>query len=334
MVTKRKAVVHKPPKPTIVPATQMPLVRGNGHMGYWLQADSNPFAKGLTVPQALDVIGGNYTVVKEPCKRKGIVVPGAFWPVRTDTDEILGNSTVGAKYHIINPQPGFDILTEIGGNIEMVTGSVFGNGERMCIVCKLPSTTKVSGDLINHYFVLLNSFDGSSSLILIMTPLRPACWNVINFMIKKAVRRVNVRHTRNYEQKLAEQARLLGITKNYFTSLDDIVRQMLSIKRTEKQFDNLVATLLGKPGDDASERKQTVYENQRDLMYEAYHANNLANVRGTGYGDYNAIADFADHMRHSRGQDEARRAANEFMRTFLNTSLKDRAFDLIMKGGR
>jgi phage/plasmid-like protein (TIGR03299 family) len=293
---------------------------------------SPPFAKNLSVDAALDVMGGNYTVDKVPCKYKGKPVPGYFYTVRKDTDAVLG--VVGAKYHIIQPKPAFDILEVIGGNVELYTGSVLGLGEKMCIVCKLPSTTKIAGELVEHYFVLLNSFNGSSSLILIMTPLRPACWNIVNFMIKRAVRRANVRHTRNYEQQLAEAARVLGISKNYYTQFDDIVKQLLTIKRTEKQFDTLVATLLGKPDDDASERKQTLYENQRELMYEAYNATNLENVRGTGWHHYNAVADFADHARHSRGADEARKAANRFMRTFMNTSLKDRAFELILAGGK
>lgn len=285
------------------------------------------FMQNPTVAQALEAMNGNYGLEKVPAEYKGNVVPGHFWVVRTDLDKVLGE--VGSKYQIISNARGFDILESIGGDVRIETGAVLGIGERAFISCKLPSTTKVADDIIDHYFVVLLSHDGTTSVVAMMTPIRPVCQNTVNLGLQRAARRVAIRHTTNYESKLNEQARLLGITKEYFTSLQSICDELLAKKRTEKQFSNLVDKLFDKPDNDASERAKANFEKARELCFAALNVPDLANIKNTGWGQYNAIVDYADHARISRG-DDAKAAANRFLRTFMDTDLKDEAAKLIL----
>ena len=286
------------------------------------------FKKNPTVVQALKAMNGEYDMVKEPAERKGIVVPGHYWVVRTDTDQVLGE--VGDKYHIISNADGFDILEAIGGKVLIETGAILGIGEKAFISCKLPTTTKIGDDLIEHYFVILLSHDGTTSVLLMITPIRPVCQNTVNLGIAKAVRKYSIRHTVNYEQKLEEAAKVLGIVKGYYTKFEDIANELLAKKRTERQFTALVDKLFKKPEDTASERAKFNFEKARELCIAALNVPDLADIRDTGWGHYNAIVDYADHARGTRIKDEQLNRENKFLRTFMDTDLKDEAARLIL----
>lgn len=291
------------------------------------------FQDSPTFEEALVAMNGNFTYEKVQATYNHSDVPGHFWIVRKDKNLVVGH--VGDKFHIIQRHDAYDILETIGGKVSLTSGGILGQGERDFISCKLPSTTKIAGDLIDHYFVLLNSYDGSSSLLTLITPIRPVCQNTINLGLEKAPRRFAVRHTRNYEAKLREATRVLGIVSDYYTTFDDICKMLLKKKFSEKAYGEMIDVLLKKPEEGASDRKQLLFEKQRDLMMQAYDAPDLANLDNTAYKAYNAIADYADHARLSRGEDENRKAANRFLRTFIETDLKDRAYDyLLVKAGR
>lgn len=285
------------------------------------------FQDNPSVAEALKAMNGDYVIEKVPCEYKGEIVPGHFWTVRTDTDQVLGE--VGDKYHIISNAEGFEILEAIGGKVKIETGAVLGVGEKAFISCKLPSTTRIAGDLIEHYFVVLLSHDGTTSVILMVTPIRPVCQNTVNLGLSRAARRKNIIHTVNYEQRLEEAAKALGIVKNYYTAFEDVANELLAKKRTEKQFSNLIDKLFDKPEDDASKRAKSNFEKARELCFAALNVPDLENIRNTGWGHYNAIADYADHARKSAG-DEAKAAANRFLRTFMDTDLKDEAAKIIL----
>ena len=288
------------------------------------------YDKPPTVVQALKGMNGDYELKKVPCEYKSSVVPGHYWVVRTDTDQVIGE--VGDKYHIISNKDGFDILEIIGGKVLIQTGAVLGVGEKAFISCKLPTTTKIADDNIEHYFVILLSHDGTTSVLLMITPIRPVCQNTVNLGIARAIRRYSIRHTVNYEQRLEEAAKALGIVKGYYTAFEDIAKELLAKKRTDRQFTALVDKLFDKPKDDASERAKFNFEKARELCMAALNVPDLANIKDTGWGHYNAIVDYADHARGTRIKDEDRNRENRFLRTFMDTDLKDEAARLILAG--
>ena len=290
------------------------------------------FAENPTVAQALEAMNASgWLAIKVPAEYNGVVVPGAFWNVRSDTNTVLGSRTLGKKYHVIQYETGMSILEEIAGEIILETGGLLGNnGERAFICCKLPTTTKIAGDIIEHYFVILMSHDGSSSLVLMITPIRVVCQNTANLALAKAKRTYNIIHTLNYDKRVKEAAKVLGIVQNYYTTFPAIVNQLVALKRTERQFSNLVDKVFHKPDEDANKQAWTAFEKARELCFTALHLPNLANIKDRAWGHYNAIVDVADHARQSRGDDEAVKAANRFMRTFTETTLKDEAAKILL----
>lgn len=284
--------------------------------------DSNP-----SVSEALDAMNSNYEVIKTPVEYKGQVVDKQFFTVRSDTDQVLG--IVGDRYQVIQTIDGFKILDVIGGDVYLEAGGVLGCGEKVFLCCKLPETTKVAGDTYDHYFVLINSHDGSSSLILVITPIRTVCQNTCNLALEKAMRRFNLRHTANYENRLQEAARALGIVKNYYTKFKDVVEELVKMKYTDDQFFKLMDQLNPEPADDASQRMKSFHEKTRQGMIDCYYAEDLENIRETKLGAYQAVVAYSDHSRGNRGKDDARRAANRFIRTFDDVDLKDKAYALL-----
>jgi phage/plasmid-like protein (TIGR03299 family) len=277
-----------------------------------------------TIEEALVYMNGNYNVIKVPVEHSGVEVEGFYKTVRSDTDKCLG--VVGERYTVISNKDAFEIIDMMGGEgVKRETGGVLGKGERVFMTAIMPETCKIAGDVIGQYFVLTNSFDGSSSLRMMMTPVRVVCQNTLNMAINGATRTYLLKHTENYERRLQEAAKSLGIIKDYYTRFKDIGEALVAQKFNEKNFFDLMDTLMPVP-DDASKRALTIYEREREKITSAYYVPDLNNIRETKWGAYNAIADYSDHARESRGDNAD---ANKFIRTFEATDLKDRAFVLL-----
>lgn len=280
-----------------------------------------------SMTDALKFMCADYEVLKVPAQYKGNDVPGRFWTVRADNDAVLG--LVGDRYTICQNRKGFDLLDTITGMSDALreSGGVFGLGESVFMCCKLRTTCKVADDLIDCYFVFLNSHDGSGKIRVIVTPIRPVCQNTVNLGIASARRIYCFKHTANFEERVKEAANAVGVIKNYYTKFTDVAASLLAKKSNEAQFFALMDQLMPAPGDDASKRSGTIYERERNKMIKCYYADDLENIRETAWGEYNAIADYSDHYRESRGENSA---ANTFIRTFESTDIKDRAGELLI----
>jgi hypothetical protein len=178
------------------------------------------------------------------------------------------------------------------------------------MLAKLNQELYVAGESIAPYFLITNSHDGRSSMKLLQTPVRVVCQNTLNMALGKSTRFgkleelpriVNIRHTRNYEQRLAEAKKLLGLTRTYYQTFEAQATELANQLFSKAQFEDL---LKDKTDD-------------------------LNNIRETKWGAYNAIADYSDHARQLRGP-EGERKERAFTRTFNDTDFKDAALELLL----
>lgn len=290
----------------------------------------------LNAADALKTCGGDFEVKKGQLFTPDMKVidPTIGQRIyRGDNDDTLG--IVGNRYHIIQNSDAFAVMDNIVGDdkAKFVSAGVLGHGEAIFITAKLPDDIKIAGDKVIPYFHFLNYHDGSGSAKVYSAVTRQVCANTVAMALgeaKKAKRMFNIRHTRNYADRLKEAEKALGMIREYAETFEVFANKLLNIKFSETDFEKMMDHLMVEP-EDKDTKAFTLVDRERGKLHQAHMAVDLSNIQYTAWGAYNAVADYADHMRLSRG-DETTRKVNEFLRTFSTqgSEIKDKALDYIL----
>ena len=207
--------------------------------------------KPMTTTEAIVLGGLDYTVEKFPSLgyvKNELVETGSFYTKRTDTDQILGPK-IGRGYTVLQNAEAFAFLDSIVEQSDGVVESVgaLGNGETVFISCKLPKNIHVGDDVVEQYFLITNSHDGSSSVTVMFTPVNVVCNNTLNLALRGTQNRVRVSHTKNVEARMNQSAKILGIHKMYSSELEREFKKMRNVKMADSTFDKFVVNLIGSP---------------------------------------------------------------------------------------
>jgi phage/plasmid-like protein (TIGR03299 family) len=287
-----------------------------------------------TSAEAIKLAGLDYEVAKGPIYTPDMKeIAGYSRTYRTDFPEATFG-VVGTRYTLVQNSEGFEICDGIlGGGALFDTAGALHDGRVAFINARLPESLKIAGDEVLPYFLFKNSHDGHGSIILCMTPIRVVCNNTLNMALgnektrKQDNRFRRIKHTRNYDERIQEAAKAMGFTMEYYTQFRKQAEELLKVKVSEKRFFAMMDELFGNPAKIESKRGATVSEQARTGAFAALNAPDLANINDTGWGVYNAIADYSDHKRTLRGENKTE---NAFLRTFEDTTIKDRALELIL----
>jgi phage/plasmid-like protein (TIGR03299 family) len=267
----------------------------------------------LTSEEAIKEALLDWKVIQEPVTfgKKHIVVPGKFVNVRQDTGVPLG--IVGANYEVVQNKDAFTFFDSIVGKKEALfeTAGALFEGQRIFISAKLPDYIKVAkDDLIEKYLFLTTSHDGSGSIIGAFTPVRVVCNNTLNAALTGLKNStgpiVRLRHTTSVKERLEEAHKLMGITNQLATEMQEIFITMSKKKIVEKQLTHLiVATLkskeylnkiwIGDPKDVSTRMKNQVTE---IVTYaKTNESQQMASTDGTVFGAYNAITGYFQNVK-------------------------------------
>ena len=262
--------------------------------------------KAMTSDEAIKLANLDYTVEIKPlfAEIEGvgkIEVPNKFATVRTDKNLALG--VVGNRYTTVQNKDAFKFFDEIvGGKHAMFeTAGVLGIGERIFVSAKMPDVIRIAGtdDLTEVYVILTSSHDGSGSIIAAVTPIRVVCQNTLNAALKNTVSRVCIRHTSSAEGRLAEAHKLLGISHNYITDVNEMFNSLATKTVTDAQVKKLVEELFKSEKDDS-----TRINNIREAVLASYFSGvGQSKIIGSAWGAYNGITHYLDHVQNYKTGD-------------------------------
>lgn len=192
------------------------------------------FRTPVTINEAINEVGANYTVKKQSLLRVPDEVISAIAMGQVGNldlsqyltmDNIIPThkatmieesnkyiNVVGDGYGVIQNSKAFefiDIMTSgtIGGEQAPVieTAGILNDGARMYVTAKMPGKFFIGGDDsdgIDDYILFTNTHDGSGAVMALFTPIRVICQNTLNAAIRGAVNKVAFKHTKNVGEKL------------------------------------------------------------------------------------------------------------------------------------
>jgi phage/plasmid-like protein (TIGR03299 family) len=221
----------------------------------------------------------------------------------TGRPHVLG--VVGKRYEVLQNREAFSVfdrLLEDRGCTYESAGAI-RDGRRVWILARIPESMQVADDVINRYFLLILSHDGSLPLVLKPTPIRVVCNNTLNLALRDRSNQFSVRHLRGMRDRLQEVT-------------DAIVESELNFERAREQMERMATTRILDPTEYFFRvmpdlRRWNDETQQRNVWKKRYLR--LIDLHHTGHGNhgrtlwdaYNAMVEWVDHDRECKEWVEA-----------------------------
>ena len=262
---------------------------------------------------------GTYLVEKEATSEEMIKAAGMDWKVieseiynydrtviqnyksiiREDSGDVL--SIVKNRYTPLQNEDAFAVLNPFLSETKAVwhTAGVLGKGERIWVLAKLPGNIQVTkNDIIDKYFLLTSSHDGSSSIQLRFTPIRVVCQNTLQkALVGEGSSIMKVKHTKNQQGKIKEAIKILGLVEQVSKEFENTAKAMYEFKMSDTDIDNYIAEVLDISKD--CKEKVQLYNDKSFMRFRNLVENgvgtDIKDVKGSLWGVYNAVTEGVDH---------------------------------------
>ena len=246
--------------------------------------------------------------------------------VRTDNGYTLG--VVKGRYQPLQNRrlaEFTDTLVQVDGEAAAL-GESFG-GRKVWSVIQMPDIDSPDGGL-GTFLVVSNSHDGSSSMSATFVTVRWACTNGL-IALSKAAHTVKIRHTSTMEKRMDEAHRVLAQTTTYVEDTTRIMNELLATPLGD--FNRLITELIPTP--EATEDNKIAVNNahkkQAEIATLLRHSDNLADVRNTGWGFVNAVAEW-DEWDGSHVKRRKLSQMDRLLNDRLSNNIVHRARDLVL----
>jgi len=217
-----------------------------------------------------------------------------------------------------------DTLVTVDGEAAAL-GESFG-GRKVWSVIRLDDIDSPDGGL-GTFMVASNSHDGSSSMSVTFVTVRWACTNGL-IALSNAAHTVKVRHTSTMEMRLDEAHRVLAESTSYVEDTTRIMNELLDTPLGN--FNQLINELMPIPAPTKDNKRAVANAEKRqsEVARVLNGSANLADVRTTGWGFVNAVAEWNEwegsHVKR-RKLDPMERLLNDASQNIVH-----RARDLVL----
>lgn len=258
-----------------------------------------------TAMDARLMAGLDYTVSLQPVYGTTISEAGvgyrkidkAYGVTRSNDQYVLG--VVGDRYAPIQTEDQalfVDAMIDTTETKGVVMGSTKG-GRRTFAALELDR--RIMPDLpdeaISTWFIVVNSYDGSTAFSASVIPLRMVCVNGIVWTVADVARTWKIRHTNSAKRRFEIAARQLDLVNTYLDRFEAEVEELLAIPMAKDVGVDLLEGLfpLREDPSDTSKRRIKATETRRsDVLGVWLGSENLETIRYTGYGWLNAVAEW------------------------------------------
>ena len=279
-----------------------------------------------SIEDAIRLADMNWEVIQTPALIKladgNILETPMKVNVRSDNNAYLG--VVSERYQTVQNRDAFSFLSYLT-DFNFVSAGIVGGGKTIWMCVEVPSFS-ILGETMKMYLVFSSTHDGKGAIRAAITPVRPACSNTLNLAFKKAVRSFSLLHKGDVAGKLEMIGDIMEHENAYRAIFQQETERLAAIRLSSVAVNSLLENLFPLP-ENATSRKQDIVESQRAGLLSAYNADDLGNLRGTGYGFIQAVSDFAYHAEPARMTSTYRE--NQMKSVIKGNALLDKALELL-----
>lgn len=290
----------------------------------------------VTAEEAIQHAGLDWEVQSQPVYFSADARPAEQYQalVRADTRRLLSIQSDG--YKIIQNREAFRFFDSVVGSkdAKYVTAGALGAGERIWMLAEVSRCPiMIAGqDEVKPFILLSTSHDGTAALRMLFTPVRVVCQNTLNAALGKGAGGVSIRHTANAMGRVDEARRALGIALKYYDTFEQEVQTLASKQIGRAGLRQYFETLVpDNEKADSNTRTQNI-RGRMEYLFEYGKGQQIPGVRGSLWAAYNAVTEYVDHDRTTRGATQQERASNRLESIWLGSGarMKEEAFELAL----
>jgi len=278
----------------------------------------------------------DYQVVKKQLEWKGKLVD-AWGTFRADNEPVKGAedrairvqrpdgsikfltflSSVGDGYEVIQHTEGFELMDELVGQIDGAHYETMGTLDYGSVVWGQVDpniSIKVGDDESKVLLSFLTSHDGSKAFDIYETAIRQVCKNTVRIgSLNRLAATLRVKHTKNSGKRIdnlkveIEEIRSTAMTMQ--ERLNYLSRKRVTVESLTSIMERLFPKKAVEPGQqqERSTRRDNILAEILSI-YEDNDGNQFPEQRGTPYNLLNAITNYTDHFRSTKGDMRAESA--------------------------
>jgi phage/plasmid-like protein (TIGR03299 family) len=287
----------------------------------------------LTAEAAIKAAGLDWAVDREEVYRvtaAGVsMIPGKRAIVRHDTGAVF--NVLGEGYTPIENREAFSFFDSVvgdGGAIYHTAGAL-GAGEKTWILAKLPKDMEIdgTGDKVEKYLLLSNAHDGTQALRMHFTPVRVVCQNTLNLAQSGRGKGegIAIRHTAGAAGAVQEAQRALGLAVKFYDGFDKTANELAARPCSRDAVKAYFEALI--PDNVEAENKTRTENIRKALEHNFAHGagNDLPGISGSWWAALNAVTEYVDHDRSTRGETETERRSNRLESLWFGSGARVKA---------
>jgi phage/plasmid-like protein (TIGR03299 family) len=256
----------------------------------------------MTINEALLASNLDWTVSKVPVLSAHDLTPvkDKYAVIRDDTKHPLG--VVGKRYEPISNRESFRVFeTALGeGQGQIDTIGALGEGERVWCLAKLPETFEpIQGDPVDRYLLCCTSHDGSKSMEIMFTSIRVVCNNTLTAALNGSKHKVSIRHTSRWEDRLRVAHQVLNQSSLYWYKMKQACHVLANESVGRVETGAFLDAMF--PQTEAGGQRQHTGRSEVLRLLEEGKGSEIAGVRGSKWGLYNAFTEYIDHSQSIKG---------------------------------
>lgn len=281
-----------------------------------------------TSADAIKLAGLNWEVEGRPIyDGQGREIPGFIANTRTDNDEVLGMVT--KRYQIVQNHEAFAFTDELLKNpdveVKYETAGCFKGGKQVWLLARMPEQ-EILGDEVDPYLCFMNTYDGSGSIKICMTPVRVWCSNTLNLALKTAKRSWTTKHVGDITFKMEEARQTLGMAQDYMKALNEEAQVLVDTKVESYVLEELIDNMFPVNAE-TSERKIRNVDAMKQNLFNCYDMADIAKFKGTAWGALNAVSDFVSHVQPARMTETYQ--ANNWSKIMVGHQMLDNMYSMV-----
>ena len=267
-----------------------------------------------SLDEVIKLAGLDYVVEKVKSYDEDGEEIGSYHTRYFDKDGVKHNLGAGLKeqYTVLQNYESFDYLQDMLGDVTVECAGTTDNGKKS-FMCVHTEPIKVLDEDIDPYMMWQNSFDGSGSVKIMLTPIRVFCSNCMTRASKQAQSVFTIKHSKSVHDRLYIAHDILLANTKYLETYKEGIEDMATVRFNRRQFvDKLVPFVLQQMGLlDADgqpiekKRNANIVDVYREQLLAAWSAEDTKNQENTLVNMWNALTNFETFVRPMRNADKS-----------------------------
>lgn len=223
-------------------------------------------------------------------------------------ESVIG--VVGNKYKVIQNSEVFGCLDSMidSGDARYAAAGEYDDGAKVWMLMSIPNEMEILGDPHAAFLLAKTSHDGSSSVVIRPIIERLFCHNQINrvFRAKNKAHTYTLRHTQNALLLPSDVRNIIDLTYTYVEEYSNLANHLMkrevdnrkateffkSVWRLPTKIENAPVHLLSKGEKNAKSRALNARAKAMAIYTDSP---TQENIRGTEFGLWQAVVEYADH---------------------------------------